>query len=94
MIYFCIDLYSRDIYNGQSSIIYSLILNTAAYEYTNRHGRSVRGTLFLLLSKIADLSGHIHTKVEKRTAYRFFISQINYKNGESENESYKIYYCR
>lgn len=25
---------------------------------------------------------------------RFFISQINKKNGESENEGYKIYYCR
>lgn len=50
----------------------------------------MRCTLFLLLSKNADLSGFIHTKVGKRTACRFFISQINRKNGESENEGYKI----
>jgi hypothetical protein len=49
---------------------------------------------FLLLSKNADLSGYIHTNVGKRTAFGFFISQINEKNGESENEGYEIYYCR
>ena len=49
---------------------------------------------FLFLSKTVDISGHIYTKVEKRTSCRFFISQIKETNGEPENEGYKIYYCR
>ena len=49
---------------------------------------------FFATVKNADLLGYIHTKVGKRTAFGFFISQINEKNGESENEGYKVHYCR
>lgn len=66
----------------------------AAYEYPNRHGRSVRCTLFCYCRKLL-IYQDIYIRRSKRGPPADSSShKFNEKNGESENEGYKIYYCR